>query len=97
MNRQWHKLNQVGLVGHGIGSRSWQRFALFQEKLRKIFNGAGDHYPGVGQIESLTDSSGEIERLRDNHSARGLGQKESDMVTQYAILPRDAARSPMTE
>jgi hypothetical protein len=62
VHRQRYEFDQVSIGRRCVGVGDGQRLAFLQQHLRKLFLGARDHQPRVGQIESLRDGSRKIER-----------------------------------
>ena len=83
MNGKWHQLDQIGIGVARIGVRDRQGLAFLKEALRQVLHGAGDHQPGVGQIEALGDGSGKIEGLCNHHLAGRAWEVEGNMVAQH--------------
>ena len=91
MDGQGHQLQQVGIGRGRIRVRSWQRPAFFEQKLREVFHGAGDHQTGVGQVEALGHRAGKIECLGHHHLTGDAGEMESDMIAEHVSMIWQAA------
>jgi hypothetical protein len=83
MNRQRHDLNQIRIQRGCIRVGNWQRLPFLQQDLGKILHRAGNHQPGVGQIEALTNRAGKIENLRDHHFARRVRKIKRHMISKH--------------
>jgi hypothetical protein len=82
MNRERHKLDQVGIGGRiRIGRREGP--ARLQQTLGKIFHRAGDHDAGVCQIEALCDGAGKIQCLGNHHLAGRTREVEGNVVAKH--------------
>ena len=80
--------NEFDQVGFGDDSwiRSRQGPAFLKKTLSQIFHRAGDHEPGVGQIEALRNGAREIEGLRNDHFAGGARKMEGYMVAEHTSI-----------
>ncbi len=59
---------------------------LLPEVLSEILHGAGNHQPGVGEIEALRDGSRKIEGRRDYHFACRTREVEGDVVAEHTPI-----------
>jgi hypothetical protein len=64
--------------------RQW--LAFLKQALCQILHHAGDHQPGIGQVEALRGCSREIEGFRNHHLAGSAWKVEGNMVAEHTLI-----------
>lgn len=74
MNRQRDRFDQIRVQSHRFRMGHGRRLARFEYCFREIFHRAGDHQPGIGEIETLAQGPRKIERFRKTISPGTRGR-----------------------
>ena len=82
MDGERYEFDQVG-IGSRVRIRRRQGLTFLQETLGQILHRASNHQPGVGQVETLRDSSGEIQGFRNHHLAGRAWEVEGNVVAEH--------------